>query len=84
VKDLREHLGKDERVVTSEIRDKDAIMESIKAFLGRGAAGAHGTLRTGPGAPDYLREWQEKIEGYARAAGSISSRRCSRCSPSTR
>ena len=36
VKDLREHLGKDERVVTSEIRDKDAIMESIKAFLGKG------------------------------------------------
>ncbi len=36
VKDLREHLGKDERVVTSEIRDKDAIMESIKEFLGKG------------------------------------------------
>lgn len=36
VKDLREHLGKDERVVTSEIRDKDAIMDSIKAFLGKG------------------------------------------------
>ena len=36
VKDLREHLGKDERVVTSEIRDKDAIMGSIKEFLGKG------------------------------------------------
>jgi uncharacterized sporulation protein YeaH/YhbH (DUF444 family) len=36
VKDLREHLGKDERVVTSEIRDKDAIVDSIKAFLGKG------------------------------------------------
>ena len=36
VKDLREHLGKDERVVTSEIRDRDAIMQSIKDFLGKG------------------------------------------------
>jgi hypothetical protein len=36
VKDLREHLGKDERVVTSEIRDKEAIVDSIKAFLGKG------------------------------------------------
>jgi sporulation protein YhbH len=36
IKDLREHLGKDERVVTSEIRDKDAITQSIKDFLGRG------------------------------------------------
>lgn len=36
IKDLREHLGKDESVVTSEIRDKDAIMDSIKAFLGKG------------------------------------------------
>jgi sporulation protein YhbH len=36
IKDLREHLGKDDRVVTSEIRDKDAIMNSIKDFLGKG------------------------------------------------
>jgi len=36
IKDLREHLGKDERVITSEIRDRDAIVESIKEFLGRG------------------------------------------------
>lgn len=36
IKDLREHLGTDERVVTSEIRDKDAITDSIKAFLGKG------------------------------------------------
>ncbi len=36
IKDLREHLGADERVVTSEIRDKDAIMDSIKTFLGKG------------------------------------------------
>jgi uncharacterized protein len=36
IKDLREHFGEDERVVTSEIRDKDAIMDSIKDFLGKG------------------------------------------------
>ncbi|MBP9113285.1 MAG: DUF444 family protein, partial [Polyangiaceae bacterium] len=36
IKDLREHFGKDERVVCSEIRDKDAIMQSIKDFLGKG------------------------------------------------
>jgi len=37
IKDLREHFNKDERVVTSEIRDKDAIVGSIKEFLGKGA-----------------------------------------------
>ena len=37
VKDLREHFGRDDRVVTSEIRDKDAIVGSIKEFLGKGA-----------------------------------------------
>jgi uncharacterized protein len=36
IKDLRDHFGKDERVVTSEIRDKDAIVGSIKEFLGKG------------------------------------------------
>jgi sporulation protein YhbH len=36
IKDLREHFGKDPRVVTSEIRDKDAIVGSIKDFLGKG------------------------------------------------
>ena len=36
IKDVREHLGTDERVITSEIRDKDAIVDSIKAFLGKG------------------------------------------------
>ena len=36
IKDLREHLGKDDRVLTSEIRDRDAIVESIKEFLGKG------------------------------------------------
>jgi hypothetical protein len=36
IKDLREHLGRDDRVITSEIRDRDAIADSIKAFLGKG------------------------------------------------
>ncbi len=36
IKDLRDHFGKDERVITSEIRDKDAIVGSIKEFLGKG------------------------------------------------
>ncbi|MFI5298026.1 MAG: DUF444 family protein [Polyangiales bacterium] len=36
IKDLREHFGADERVIVSEIRDKDAIMGSIKDFLGKG------------------------------------------------
>jgi sporulation protein YhbH len=36
VKDLREHLRTDERVITSEIRDRDAIMGSIREFLGKG------------------------------------------------
>src|SRR5215510_4270859 len=36
IKDLREHLGDDQRVVTSEIEDKNAIVASIKDFLGKG------------------------------------------------
>jgi len=36
IKDLREHFDEDERVVTSEIKGKDAIMDSIKEFLGKG------------------------------------------------
>jgi len=36
IKDLREHFGADERVITSEIRDRDAIVGSIKDFLGKG------------------------------------------------
>ena len=36
IKDLREHFSTDERVVTSEIRDRDAIVGSIKDFLGKG------------------------------------------------
>jgi sporulation protein YhbH len=36
IKDLQEHFGEDERVVTSEIKGKDAIMDSIRDFLGQG------------------------------------------------
>jgi uncharacterized protein len=36
IKDLKEHFAKDDRVVTSEIRDKDAVVGSIKDFLGKG------------------------------------------------
>ncbi|HEX2879268.1 MAG TPA: DUF444 family protein, partial [Polyangiaceae bacterium] len=36
IKDLREHFPNDDRVVTSEIEDRDAIVGSIKDFLGRG------------------------------------------------
>jgi uncharacterized sporulation protein YeaH/YhbH (DUF444 family) len=36
IKDLREHFPADDRVVMSEIRDRDAIVGSIKEFLGRG------------------------------------------------
>ena len=36
VKDVREHFAEDQRVVTSEIKSKDAIMDSIKEFLGKG------------------------------------------------
>jgi len=36
IKDLRELFSKEEKLVTSEIRDKDAIVNSIKEFLGKG------------------------------------------------
>jgi len=36
IKDLRAHFQGDERVVTSEIRNRDAIMDSIRDFLGTG------------------------------------------------
>ena len=36
IKDLHEHFHDDERLVTSEIRNKDAIMDSIREFLGTG------------------------------------------------
>ncbi|MEM6955532.1 MAG: DUF444 family protein [Myxococcota bacterium] len=36
IKDLREHFGSDERVITSEIADRDAILGSIGEFLSKG------------------------------------------------
>lgn len=36
IKDLREQFKADDRVILSEIRDRDAIMQSIKDFLGKG------------------------------------------------
>ena len=36
IKDLRETLVAEDKLVTSEIRDKDAIVGSIKEFLGKG------------------------------------------------
>jgi uncharacterized sporulation protein YeaH/YhbH (DUF444 family) len=36
IKDLREHLKTDDRIITSEIRDRDGIVGSIKEFLGKG------------------------------------------------
>ncbi len=36
IKDLREHFAGDERVIVSEIRDRDGIVGSIKDFLGKG------------------------------------------------
>ena len=36
IKDLREHLGSNEKVSLSEIADKDGIYNSIKDFLGKG------------------------------------------------
>lgn len=36
IKDLREHYTGDDRVIVSEIRDRDGIVASIKDFLGKG------------------------------------------------
>jgi len=36
IKDLQEHFGESEDVITSEIKNKEAIMQSIKEFLGKG------------------------------------------------
>jgi uncharacterized protein len=36
IKDLQEHFGDREELVTSEIKGKEAIMDSIRDFLGRG------------------------------------------------
>ena len=36
IKDLREHFGDSDDVILSEIKNKEAIMQSIKDFLGKG------------------------------------------------
>ncbi|MFU8803713.1 MAG: DUF444 family protein [Bradymonadaceae bacterium] len=36
IKDVTEHFGKNERVTVSEIKNRDAIYDSIKEFLGKG------------------------------------------------
>ncbi len=36
IKDLREAYGSEEKVVLSEIPDRDAIVKSIREFLGKG------------------------------------------------
>jgi len=36
IKDLEEHFKDDERLITSEIRDRDGIVDSIREFLGKG------------------------------------------------
>lgn len=36
IKDLKEHFGAEEKVITSEIKGKEAIMDSIRDFLGKG------------------------------------------------
>ena len=36
IKDLKEHFGDDEQLITSEINDRDAIVNSIRDFLGKG------------------------------------------------
>jgi len=36
IKDLKEHFSGDDQLITSEINDRDAIVESIREFLGKG------------------------------------------------
>ena len=36
IKDLREHFGEEDRVTLSEIKNREAILGSIKEFLGKG------------------------------------------------
>ena len=37
IKDLQEHFDDDDSWSSSEIKDKDAIVDSIRDFLGRGS-----------------------------------------------
>ncbi len=36
IKDLKEHFSDEDQLITSEINDRDAIVESIREFLGKG------------------------------------------------
>ena len=36
IKDLKEHFSDNDQLITSEINDRDAIVESIREFLGKG------------------------------------------------
>ncbi len=36
IKDLEQHFGDEEKLITSEIKGKEAIMDSIRDFLGKG------------------------------------------------
>jgi uncharacterized sporulation protein YeaH/YhbH (DUF444 family) len=36
IKDLNEHFDEDDSLVVSEIKGKEAIMDSIRDFLGKG------------------------------------------------
>ena len=36
IKDLNEHFDEEDNLVVSEIKGKEAIMESIRDFLGKG------------------------------------------------
>ena len=36
IKDLNEHFDEEDNLVVSEIKGKEAIMDSIKEFLGKG------------------------------------------------
>ena len=35
-KDLDQHFGDDERLITSSIQNRDGILDSIRDFLGKG------------------------------------------------
>ena len=44
IKDLKEHFSEDEQLITSEINDRDAIVESIREFSGEGQVAAWPSL----------------------------------------
>ena len=78
IKDLREHFSGDEQLITSEINDRDAIVESIREFLGKGKV-TRGPVRTEnrpPQLPARRAEPHRRVRSQRRA--STSSRPCSR------